>query len=262
MSWMLFLAISWLFPQSPTLNEMSMAEIPVDQPTVYTSVQDIPPPPNCQRIELKENSFGHYLRTFPFNTKDNNVYYYNGQVKPDHGSYLAVLDLDIGSGDLQQCADAVMRLRAEYLYKQNRHDEISFLFVNGKTCSWKAYNKGDRSYAKFRKYLNYVFSYANTASLKKQLKPVADEVGDIQPGDVFIQSGNPYGHAITVMDVAVDKTTGERMFLLAQSFMPAQSVHLLVNPRDGELSPWYSANYAETLITPDWLFYRGDLRRF
>ena len=108
--------------------------------------------------------------------------------------------------------------------------------------------------------MNYIFSYANTASLKRELKAV--DINDIMPGDVFIQSGNPYGHAITVMDVAVNNNTGKKIFMISQSYMPAQDIHILKNLNDETLSPWYSLEFGEALDTPEWTFYKGDLKRF
>jgi len=107
--------------------------------------------------------------------------------------------------------------------------------------------------------MKYIFSYANTGSLKKELTPVSS-INEIQPGDVFIQSGNPYGHAIIVMDVAISPD-GSKLFLLAQSYMPAQETQILINPLDSQLSPWYEAKEGE-LITPEWKFNSSDLRRF
>jgi hypothetical protein len=106
--------------------------------------------------------------------------------------------------------------------------------------------------------MKYIFSYANTASLKKELTVVGIET--ILPGDVFIQSGNPYGHAVTVVDVAED-VHGNRVFLLAQSYMPAQETHLLINPKNQQLSPWYEAKDG-AILTPEWRFESTDLRRF
>ncbi len=104
-----------------------------------------------------------------------------------------------------------------------------------------------------------IFSYAGTASLSKELKPV--QVEDMQIGDVFIRGGFP-GHAVIVVDMAENVQTGEKLFMLAQSYMPAQDFHILVNPTDTGLSPWYNTNIGEELITPEWRFYKGELMRF
>ena len=58
-------------------------------------------------------------------------------------------------------------------------------------------------------------------------------------GDVFIIGGSP-GHAVIVVDMAVNPETHEKVFLLAQSYMPAQQIQLLKNNNDPDLSPWYS----------------------
>jgi len=46
------------------------------------------------------------------------VKYYDGSTKINRNVYCSVIDQDIDPVDLQQCADAVMRLRGEYLLKQ------------------------------------------------------------------------------------------------------------------------------------------------
>jgi hypothetical protein len=108
--------------------------------------------------------------------------------------------------------------------------------------------------------MNYVFSYANTGSLKNELKKV-NNVSDITAGDVFIHKGRPYGHAVTVVDVAQDKN-GNKIFMIAQSYMPAQEIHVLKNPENNSISPWYSVDFGEELQTPEWTFTKGDLFRF
>jgi len=79
-------------------------------------------------------------------------------------------------------------------------------------------------------------------------------------GDVFIVGGSP-GHAIIVVDAAANEM-GDKIFLLAQSYMPAQQTHILLNPSDKEISPWYRLRDGEQLITPEWTFAWDDLRRF
>ena len=107
---------------------------------------------------------------------------------------------------------------------------------------------------------SFVFAYASTLSLEKEITPLS-KISEIQAGDVFIKGGAP-GHAITVMDVAKNKTTGKKIFLLSQSYMPAQDIHILKNPNNSDLSPWYSEDFGDVLQTPEWDFARKALRRF
>jgi hypothetical protein len=66
-----------------------------------------------------------------------------------------------------------------------------------------------------------------------------------------------------VLDLAVDDR-GAHYVLLGQSYMPAQQFHVLRNPADAALSPWYRADaLASGLMTPEWgPFTAADLRRF
>ena len=76
------------------------------------------------------------------------------------------------------------------------------------------------------KYLQVVFGMCGTASLSKQMHPVKME--EIQPGDVLLRGAFP-GHAATVVDVA-DNDAGTKIYLLAQSYMPAPDIHILKKP--------------------------------
>ncbi|MCK7517950.1 MAG: DUF4846 domain-containing protein [Ignavibacteriales bacterium] len=48
--------------------------------------------------------------------------------------------------------------------------------------------------------------------------------------------GNP-GHVVMVVDLAKDKSTGNRIMLLGQSYMPSQEFHVLKSNTD--IFPWY-----------------------
>ncbi|MEA3450960.1 MAG: DUF4846 domain-containing protein, partial [Bacteroidota bacterium] len=74
--------------------------------------------------------------------------------------------------------------------------------------------------------------------------------------------GRPYGHSVMVVDMAENIKTGEKIFLIVQSFMPAQSIHILKNFNNSSLNPWYSLNFGEKLYTPEWTFTKDDLLRF
>ncbi|WP_216647372.1 DUF4846 domain-containing protein [Chitinophaga sp. SYP-B3965] len=236
------------------------------------TVQDLPLPSGYSRLPQTAGTFGAWLRKVTLK-KDNTVYLYNGDKKTNQSAQFAVLDISVGKKDLQQCADAVMRLYAEYRYANRELNHITFKATDGSVMDYAGWAKGDRfalrngrlkrsrtatpaeNRAVFTQYLEFVFSYAGTLSLSRELQPVTD----IQPGDVYIQGGSP-GHAVIVMDVAVNKA-GKKIFLLAQSYMPAQDIHILRNPVSGS-SPWYEAAGSGDLLTPEWTFSRGDLKRF
>lgn len=90
---------------------------------------------------------------------------------------------------------------------------------------------------------------------------VAIPLSELSVGDVFIQGGSP-GHAVIIVDMAVNKNTGEKLFLLAQSYMPAQEIQVLKNPNNSSNSPWYSTSFVQELMTPEWTFRVTDLKRF
>lgn len=89
------------------------------------------------------------------------MYLYNGVLKTNQAAQYAVSDIPVGKQNLQQCADAVMRLRAEYLFANNRFEEIVFKANNGKAYRFKQ----PFTEAHFHQYLNTVFSFFGTASL-------------------------------------------------------------------------------------------------
>lgn len=220
----------------------------------YYIVSEIPMPEGFSRITVEKNSFAEWLRTVKLK-KDRTVYKFDGTLKANQSAQYAVLDVSVGTRDLQQCADAVMRLRAEYLFSQKRYAEISFSDNAG--TRYNAPINGSRS--DFDKYLEKVFSWCGSLSLEKQLKPVHD-LSAVLPGDVLIKGGSP-GHAAIVMDVGVNDK-GEKIYLLANSYMPAQDIHVVLNPVSDEISPWYSANNTGAIMLPEWTFTARQLRRW
>lgn len=217
-------------------------------------------PDGYTRIPCDKYSYAYYLRNVKLKPNDARVNYFDGSEKKNNQIYCAVIDQPISDRDLQQCADAVMRLRGEYLFSQKRFSEIHFNFLSdNKPRYFKDYGDKTNSYNNFLKYMDYVFAFANTRSLYNELLPVLST--DLQIGDVFIQTGNPYGHAVTVMDLA-ENENGEKIFLLSQSYMPAQETQILMNPTAHEISPWYTLKKQGDLITPEWNFKFSDLRRF
>lgn len=219
------------------------------------------PPNGYETFISEEGSFANYLQNLPLKLLGSEVKFFNNSFKENKNIYISVIDMDIDTQDLQQCADAVMRLKGEYHYHKKEYDKIHFNFLSdGKPRFYKQYVNEDYSYKTFRKYMRYIFSYANTASLYHEMERVED-INEMQIGDVFIQKGRPYGHAVIVVNMAINNDTGEKLFMLAQSYMPAQETQILVNRKSAKLSPWYRLESGK-ISTPEWEFYSSDLRRF
>lgn len=237
-------------------EKINVAEVATD--TSSFLISRFPPPAGFTRVKAQPASFAAYLRMLPMKEKGSPVLYFNGGVKHNRGTYDAVVDLPIGNRDLHQCADAVMRLYAEYLFLNKRFSDICFNFLSdGKPRCFDTYTS-DRTYKSFWKFMEYVFAFANTSSLYDQMKPA--NVKNMKIGDAFIEKKSPYGHAVIVADMA-ENAKGEKIFLLLQSYMPAQEIHVLKNPNDPDLSPWYKLPENE-LRTPDWKFKIHHLRSF
>lgn len=224
-------------------------------PRSGTLAARLDPPSGFIRVPVDAGSWGEWLRGLPLKPAGSPVLLYSGARKWRQDVHAAVVDIDVGTRDLQQCADAIMRLRAEWLYASGRAREIAFDDTDGKRRRFGSQSRKD--YAGLRKYMTLVFAYAGTYSLARELKPVSPSA--IAIGDVFIKGGFP-GHAVLVADMVEHPETKERRFLLLQSYMPAQEVHVLKNPTDG--SPWYPAAFAWPLATPEWTFEAGSLKRW
>lgn len=223
--------------------------------TDETLAARIPPRSGFARVPAAPGSWAEWLRGLPMKPEGAPVLTYTGGPKWRQDVHAAVVDIDVGDRDLQQCADAIMRLRAEWQFASGRAGEIAFNYTGGKRVRFS----GGKNYKGFRKYMTGVFAYAGTYSLEREMTPV--KIADIAIGDVFIRGGFP-GHAVLVADMAENNATGEKRFLLVQSFMPAQNVHVLKNPNAADGSPWYPAAFEDDLVTPEWVFSRESLKRF
>ncbi|QRO00819.1 DUF4846 domain-containing protein [Archangium violaceum] len=235
----------------------------------------IPPPSGYSRVAVEEGSFGAWLRGLPLRPEGTPVRDFRGQElrAGDDAFVAAVAELDVGSANLQQCADSIIRLHAEWQWSRGQKERIAYRFTSGHLAAWPRYSAGERtrvsgskvtwvksgavdgSRASFRAYLDLVFTYAGTLSLATEKQRPGRE--DVRPGDFFVLGGSP-GHAVLVLDVARN-AAGERVALLGQGFIPAQDFHVL---SPGQKGPWFSLE-ADTVATPFWQpFPWSSLRRF
>ena len=251
---LLLLASLWCRQKIPAVTNRSFQQQGDITNNPYLNIGKIPLPTGYERNECPAASFALWLRNVPLK-KSRTVYTFDGTPKRNQGAQYAVIDMPVGTQDLQQCADAVMRLRAEFLYDRKDFQHIAFCDNNNN--EYRYYPPYTR--ARFETFLLRVFGMCGSASLSKQLRvPVA--VKDIAAGDVFIHGGFP-GHAIIVMGIAVNKE-GKKIYLLAQSYMPAQDIHVLINPSNPSISPWYAVNDDAIIQTPEYAFSKNELRRW
>lgn len=244
---------------------------------IYKTVKDIPLPGGYNHITTGDSLYAGWLLGQGLRN-NKTVYLFNGKPKANQDAQFAVLDLDIGKKNLLQCADAAIRLRAEYLFRAGYFNKINFVATSGDTLSFTQWQRGIRwkeqagklvkvsgnagftsAEKSFAAFLEFVYAWCGTYSLSRQLTAVSNPAL-IKPGDVFVQGGFP-GHAVTVMAVAKN-IKGEIIFLLSQGYMPAQDIHILKNPVNSQLSPWYSLEDIYPLYTPEWQFEEGSLKRW
>ena len=156
------------------------------------SIYEIPLPAGYKRMQMEEGSFGKWLQQIKLRN-NNTVYLYNGNPKPDQTLHYAVLDLSTGNKDLQQCADAIMRLKAEYYFSKNEFDSISFPSAN-KTFNFQQWlNKSNTAqkdqHVLLLQFMEKVFINCGTYTVDEMTKPI--NMQSIQPGDVFVKAGSP-----------------------------------------------------------------------
>lgn len=232
-------------------------------------------PAGFRRTESSAGSLSEFLRAYPLFPDKSPVLLYNGQEKENQSAHAAVFQMNLSNLDRQQCADSVMRMYGEYYWSQGQYEKIAFHFVNGFLCDYNSFRAGKRvkidgnqttwvkkaepddSWESFQSYLELVFAYASTLSMKEESQPA--DLEQVQPGDVFLYSGSP-GHVVMVVDTC-ENDKGERAFLLAQGYMPAQQFHVLNNPIHKE-DPWYYVSEITwPFETPEYTFQEGSFRR-
>ena len=237
---------------SPTPATPSPTPYAVLDPEGNTIRTRFRPPQGYERKQA--DGYGEFLRDQKLLPDGSPVLLYNGEKAFMQDWHAAVLSLSVGDRDLQQCADAALRLRCEYLYSIGEYEKINYHLTNGDEFPYSKWREGyrlevdgnttrmvkkvqpDESYETFYAYMQRLFNYASTRSLFPESTVIPRQ--DIKPGDILIFSGSP-GHCIIIIDVC-ENELGEKAILLAQSNMPAQQVHILRPPYADQ--PWMFLN--------------------
>jgi hypothetical protein len=206
-----------------------------------TLAEAFPPPPGSHRVAA--DAWGEWLRQLPLYPPDRQVLTYDG--RPVGMDFARVVALPLVKGDLQQCADTLLRLRATWERSVGRSP--AFHYTSGDLSSWSAWAAGtrpkvsgssvtfvkgaaraDSSDAAFEAWMANLFTYAGTRSLPMDTVAVTEPA----PGDLVVQPGSP-GHAVAILDVA--EAEGRRWVLVGQGYMPAMDLHVL----DGPDTRWF-----------------------
>ena len=224
-------------------------------------------PQGYQRVPVAEGGFGAWLRTLPI-LKRKQVYSYRGEIIRNAPA-VAVVPMSVGRGDIQQCADSILRLYGEYLWAKAAVEDWGIHFTSGDLSAWKDWRSGQRfqvegasvtpiqtattddSYEQYQKWMHHAFIYAGTQSLHHDAQEVSLNEA-VSPGDFFVSPGSP-GHAILVLDVAIAEGRPP-VALLGQGFMPAQEFHVLTDTADHVQAHWFELPLAkgDYLLNPSY----------
>jgi hypothetical protein len=218
----------------------------------YPSPTHFHPVSEIKSDSTNPRSWAYFLRHLPQRKGD--ILDFRGRPVANQEKHFALINYDVGIRDLQQCADALIRIRAEWLFSQKRFGEIGFHFTSGALYRWDSYCQGIRpvfenpggrqrffrttppkgkTHESLRSYLDIIYAYAGTVSLCKELKPT----NKLEIGTVIIYPGSP-GHCCLIVDRAI-RSTKDTVYKLVEGYMPAQSIYMLANPYEPDLSPWY-----------------------
>lgn len=229
-----------------------------DPASAGTVHQAFPPPAGFTRVAADD--WGRSLGALPLAPAERPVLTHDGRVvsRTDR-----VIDIPLSKGDLQQCADSLIRLRATWL--KDAAKPVSFHATSGDPIPYARFSGGETPYAKgkglawrqgstgrWEDYLRLVFTWAGTWSLETY--DTVRATGALKPGDLLLEGGFP-GHTVVLLDVA---TRGdETLVLVGEGFMPAQSFHVEIGPHAG----WHAWT-AEGLDLGHWSFEPTHHRRF
>ena len=226
-----------------------------------------PAPAGYTRVPAVKDSYAWWLRHLPALAAGTPVKDYTGTTLLSATVIsVAVIDLDVGTQDLQQCMDTIIRLRGEYHWYRDSADSVKFRYAGGLYYGFFDWRQGLRpekvggriqlvarataagGRKSFEKYLRFMYAMTGTAHNTQELPVTA---ATLAPGDFFIEpspSPRQLGHALIVLDVARD-ARGGLSAIIAQGYTPARDLHLLKSP-DG--SAWFTLDPAGANSFPTW----------
>ena len=156
------------------------------------------------------------MRTLPVKKAGEEVMLYTGAKKEKQDSYIAILDLPLDKGNLQQRSSTIMRLYGEYFWMNRDYDNLGFSLLSNFNMDYNKWIAGNRlaagngtfgwyedgdngdTYDNFLEYMQYYFKYTGMDSLLAASKETKAE--NISVGDFFTDEKKE--NAAMVVDVA------------------------------------------------------------
>ena len=153
-----------------------------------------PAPVGHARAKVDASSFAGWLRGLPVRLDRRSVLDHRGRKRAWNSA--GVITLDVGTKDLQQCADTLLRLHGEWLWSQGRTRELAYHFTSGDLSRFSDWIAGRRlqvdgatvrtidaesvpsDRAALRMWFEQLFMYAGTRSLELDTEPVPLESAD------------------------------------------------------------------------------------
>jgi len=199
-------------------------------------------------------SWTEWLRLLPLAAPGTPVRNYKGEiVVPGDDEHLAaVVAIDIGAGDVQRSADAIVRLHAEWRWYA---DDFRMLYLSDARFELplQRWGKGERleavqgqpswrpqavaqpklDHAAFREYLDAVFAWSDGPALLAESELLSP--AGLEPGAFFLHDEHP-ADVLMVLDVATSPA-GKRAMLLAQALNPAEDIHVIRPSREAVWFP-------------------------
>ena len=242
--------------ENENINDISLTNlISENKKTIYTKVKT---PKEFIRVK-PHNEFAAFINNLPLKSDKLKARLYDGSEKINDYVYIGVIDLIQPKNNVQYNGNAIIRLRAEYLYRTKQFDRIDFKINPRQDLkSFKEFAQNDFSQKKFNEFIEYLLYNYNPNTLHHHLKSVS--LQEMQIGDIFVQRSQSRGHAAIVIDMATDEM-GNKLFLLAQAFYPGQDIYIASNLDNEEINPWYVLKDGP-ILTPEWRFMPNDLMRF
>ncbi len=230
-----------------------------------------------ERQSLEPGSFAAWLRYLPVLPGKPELMRFNGAISSHQQAYYAILDVPIGNQDAVHGVEAALLLKSLYALSRGEASSINILLNSGAAVSYAQWQQGYRFVSRGNEvfweqgprrgtgwqdvldFLISAFPLTNSAALREVTVKIPPQ--ELTNGSLLFHDAAS-GHVVMVMDVAIHPQTGDKLFLLAQGFTPAHQLHILVNPKDPTISPWYRLYPDQTLETPLYIFHYGLLRQW